>query len=186
MCMFSVVYSFVMVVPIYTMVGLQQTTVKFLFFLSIVTIMTAIGAVLGVIVGATSRDLLEAQNKLAPSLAPLILFSGWVIPKNQLAWYFKWIYDISFIQYALTAMQVNELTGLILTYDLVIPPIPNITNTSRHVEIPITGEWVLEHALHIDPNTSLPGILLLLTGMLFAIITLGYWVIRSDLSRKTG
>ena len=119
MCVFSVIFSLVLTVPIYTMVGLQLTVVKFLFFLSTVTIMTAIGAVLGVIVGATSRDLLEAQNKLAPSLAPLILFSGYVIPKAQLAWYFKWIYDISFIQYALTGMQVNQMTGLVLTLSLI-------------------------------------------------------------------
>ena len=75
----SIMYALLMCIPIYTMVELQMSGEKFVSFLLIVSskflycklkltlfiVMTIIGNVLGVIVGATSKDLVEAQNKVS-------------------------------------------------------------------------------------------------------------------------
>ena len=35
---------------------------------------------------------------VAPTLIPLILFSGYLIPFDQIPMYFKWLYELSFFQ----------------------------------------------------------------------------------------
>lgn len=63
----GIVFVFAIVLPIYFMVGLQLNISKFLYFVSLMICMTCIGNALGVAVGATSADLISAQNKLMPS-----------------------------------------------------------------------------------------------------------------------
>lgn len=60
------------------MVGFALDPIKVGVFTLGLVFSTLIGNALGVTVGAASKDLIEAQNMLAPVLAPLMLFSGWV------------------------------------------------------------------------------------------------------------
>lgn len=155
--------------------GLQAVPSKVIIFMTVMVLCTSIGNALGVVVGATSRDLMEAQNKLMPCMAPLTLFSGYVIPYGQLAAPFKFFYWISFFQYAISALQLNQFTGLDIEFKV------------DGYEFPITGDVILKRFLHLDPATH--HVIVYLAALLtYAIVItfLGYFVIKRALTKKTG
>ena len=84
MGLFGALFVMCMAFPVYFMVGFEVTFQKFGVFMLAMSLTTLIGNALGVTVGATAKDLIEATNMLAPLLAPLMLFSGYVIPRNQI------------------------------------------------------------------------------------------------------
>ncbi len=94
--LFSIFYATVMILPIYFLVGLQLTAEKLAAMILITSVSTVIGNSLGVIVGACSADLIEAQSALMPMLAPMLLFSGYVVPYAQLDFVlWRFFYHIS-------------------------------------------------------------------------------------------
>eukprot|EP00512_Aurantiochytrium_limacinum_P012641 CAMPEP_0171568526 /NCGR_PEP_ID=MMETSP0961-20121227/1814_1 /TAXON_ID=87120 /ORGANISM="Aurantiochytrium limacinum, Strain ATCCMYA-1381" /LENGTH=677 /DNA_ID=CAMNT_0012122667 /DNA_START=84 /DNA_END=2117 /DNA_ORIENTATION=- len=175
MAVLSTVHVAVMTFPIYFMVGLQPKLVNFLTFLCIMLLMTMIGNVLGVIVGAISKDLIEAQNTLAPMLAPMIISAGYVIPYKQLNAPLRCVYHISFFQFGLSALQLNEFKDLPIEIKI------------EDYEIPLTGNFILKNFLSLDPATHhVEDYLLRLVAALFIIIVIGYLVVRHRLRQKTG
>ena len=51
-----------------------------------------IGSCIGILVGCVSRDLNDARTTLVPTLAPLLIFSGYVVPFRNIPIYFRWAY----------------------------------------------------------------------------------------------
>lgn len=115
MNLFGILYTMGSVVPIYFMVGLEFTAVKFCYFASTIIALQAIGNALGLTVGACSADIIEAQNFLAPILAPTMIFSGFVLPMNQAPVYFHFLYRLSFMKDAITALAITEFKNLTFT-----------------------------------------------------------------------
>jgi hypothetical protein len=94
--LFSIFYATVMIMPIYFLVGLQLTAEKLAAMILITGVSTVIGNSLGVIVGACSANLIEAQSALMPMLAPMLLFSGYVVPYAQMDFVlWRFFYHIS-------------------------------------------------------------------------------------------
>jgi len=171
----SIVYVLFMTVPIFFMVGLVFTPTKFFFFLCIMVSLTCIGNALGVIMGATSEDLVAAQNKLMPTLAPLVLFSGYVIPYNQLNSVYKFFYHISFFQYGLSALQLNQLTDLDFKF--------SIWDT---LNFTLSGNQILKE-FSLDPETHhVEDYVLILLGYCLLVSWGGYFLVKYALQRKTG
>ena len=80
--------------PIYFLVGLKFEGMRFLIFLSNLTIMSSIGAALGLSIGSLVDNTQQAQQLVMPTLVPLELFSGYIIPKDKIPAYFMWLYKI--------------------------------------------------------------------------------------------
>ena len=57
-----------------------------------------IGTTIGIAVGSAADSFQDAQAMVAPTLIPLILFSGYLIPFDQIPSYFKFLYELSFFQ----------------------------------------------------------------------------------------
>ena len=57
-----------------------------------------IGTTIGIAVGSAADTFQDAQAMVAPTLIPLILFSGYLIPFDQIPSYFKFLYELSFFQ----------------------------------------------------------------------------------------
>jgi ABC-type multidrug transport system ATPase subunit len=94
--------------PVYSLVGLSAGADQVAYFVAILALMSCIGSSLGIIVGATSADLDSARGAIVPTLVPLLIFSGYLIPFAQIAPYFRWAYYASFFQYSLGALEINE------------------------------------------------------------------------------
>ena len=62
----------------------------------------------------------------------MLLFSGYLIPYAQIPGYFKWLYDISFFQYALGLVQINQFAGMDFTD---CPPKLEAANKDRRINI---------------------------------------------------
>jgi hypothetical protein len=85
-------------------------------------------------------------------------------------------------------MQLNQLQGLVIHADIHVPLVLPKWHVNRTIDfdVPITGEFVLEHVLELDPNASVWSYVAILAGYAAAIVFAGYWVVKRQLVRKTG
>ena len=73
--------------------------------------MSLVGGALGVVVGCLCKDVGAARTAILPTLVPLLIFSGYLIPLSRIKVYFKWCYYASFFQYSFAILQLNEFSG---------------------------------------------------------------------------
>eukprot|EP00615_Pteridomonas_danica_P007464 CAMPEP_0114361864 /NCGR_PEP_ID=MMETSP0101-20121206/25146_1 /TAXON_ID=38822 ORGANISM="Pteridomonas danica, Strain PT" /NCGR_SAMPLE_ID=MMETSP0101 /ASSEMBLY_ACC=CAM_ASM_000211 /LENGTH=220 /DNA_ID=CAMNT_0001507239 /DNA_START=1 /DNA_END=663 /DNA_ORIENTATION=+ len=99
-------------VPCYFLVGLQATAHQFFIFFAALSLLSAIGASLGIVIGTHAKDIQEAQGLIMPVLMPLMLFSGFFLPYDEIPVYFRWLYDVSFLRYAFNILKVNQWSGM--------------------------------------------------------------------------
>ena len=90
------------------MVGLSLSGTQFMIFALVLCILSICGAGLGIVFGTIAKDIQEAQGFVIPILMPLMLFSGFFLPYNDIPIYFKWLYDISFLRYAFNILKINQ------------------------------------------------------------------------------
>lgn len=98
LAMFSILFVVASTLPSFLMVGWELTTKRVGVLFATMFLSGMIGNALGVSVGAASKDLVEAQNMIIPLLAPLVLFSGYVVPRTQIPDWATPIYKLSFFQ----------------------------------------------------------------------------------------
>jgi len=85
-------YALFLGTPIYFLVGdpgnahlLGQPfdASRYFLFLALLALLATIGAALGLAVGALVKDIQQGQQAVMPTVIPLLLFSGYLIPFNQ-------------------------------------------------------------------------------------------------------
>jgi ABC-type multidrug transport system ATPase subunit len=146
---FQTINSVFMGLPIYLLVGLNLEPTRLLVFLSSLAVMSSIGAALGLFIGSLVSNTQQAQQVVMPTLVPLELFSGYIIPYNKIPSYFLWLYNISFFAYALSLLEINQFKGM--KFSDCTPEVFGCYNT---------GEELLT-AMHInvdDVNTDLTAL----------------------------
>ena len=122
-------------VPVYTLVGLQPSIMRFFIFLAALSCLVWLGVGVGIAVGANATTFQEAQAAIVPLLVPLILFSGYLIPYAQIPYYFKWLYEASFFQHAIAILEINQSSPVDFT------------------DCPFNLEWGSEvDHIAVDPN----------------------------------
>lgn len=115
--------------PMYLLVGLRLEIIRVLFFILINGMVSIVGVAIGFCIGSLARDYQVpfwipyfvnlhrrkgANQAIMPSLFPMMIFSGYMIPFFKIPIYFKWIYFVSIFQYGLSLLEINEFSGLIL------------------------------------------------------------------------
>ena len=123
------IHVLLMGLPVYFMVGLRLDGIQyFAVFFATLLVLAIIGSAAGMIIGALSKDVQSASAMILPTLVPLMLFSGYILPYNSLKVYFKPFYFVSFFQWALNLLEKNQFAGFTF---------PDCE--SREVVNPITG-----------------------------------------------
>jgi ABC-type multidrug transport system ATPase subunit len=93
--LFNGSYALFLGTPIYFLVGdpgnahlLGQPfdASRYFLFLALLALLATIGAALGLAVGALVKDIQQGQQAVMPTVIPLLLFSGYLIPFNQSKW----------------------------------------------------------------------------------------------------
>mmetsp|Transcript_20692 Transcript_20692/g.25711 ORF Transcript_20692/g.25711 Transcript_20692/m.25711 type:complete len:215 (-) Transcript_20692:38-682(-) len=102
------VATLAMALPVYFLVGLRRELFIFLRYLLICILLVCLGVSFGHCIGTLADNFQQVQSLVSPSLTPLILFSGYMIPQKQIPYWGKWLYDVSFFQYAMTLFQINQ------------------------------------------------------------------------------
>ncbi len=171
---FQTINALFMGIPIYFLVGLNAEPGRILIFLANLSIMSSIGAALGLFIGSQVKDTQQAQQVVMPTLVPLELFSGYLIPYNKIPDYFLWLYHISFFSYALNMLQLNQFHGM------------KFSDCVRSEVCPVacfeTGEELLEQ-LHIDLDSQPKNFMAL--GITFLVLSiLAYYGLKILISRR--
>jgi len=86
---FQSFFAVFMGIPIYFLVGLDKSIVKVAVFLANMCLLSCIGAALGVLLGCIVKDVAGAQQAVMPTVIPLLLFGGYVIPFSKIPVYFR-------------------------------------------------------------------------------------------------
>jgi hypothetical protein len=112
----NILGSLCLVLPVYTLVGgLQAGPVALATYYGTIGIMMFIGSAVGVFVGTQTDSLDEARSLLSPILSPMMLFCGFVLPHAAMPKWISWAYYASFLQYALSILQINQLRDKVFT-----------------------------------------------------------------------
>jgi len=130
----------------YGMIGLneggQLNLLKFVFVLILTNI---VATCLCMAVGAANRNVSAANMVASLCFLLAILFGGFLLNKDHIPWYARWIADLSFISHGYEALVVNEFVDNPLTFTLT-QSWSNASGTSGPKlpkQIPVPGEKVL-------------------------------------------
>ena len=95
-------------IPAYFMIGLAATAEQFFTFLLILMLLTLCGTSFGLLIGSIVKDMKEANAYMLPFLLPLLMYSGFFIPYENIVTPFQAIYFASFFQYGMSNAVINE------------------------------------------------------------------------------
>lgn len=96
----------------YYMIGLRGGSQHILTYILIQLLTINCGAGLLTLIGAMSKDM-SMGNALATTIITLAsLFNGLFLSPQNIPWFYKWLYSISFPGWAVSAAVMNELQGL--------------------------------------------------------------------------
>ena len=161
----------------YFMVGLSMSGHQFGISASVLCILSVCGAGLGIVVGTIAKDIQEAQGLVIPILMPLMLFSGFFLPYNDIPIYFRWLYDVSFLRYAFNILKINQWAGVNFS---------DCDDSSADNECPRTcyvdGEDYLDGTN--ASSISMANNFFILLGILAGMLILSFVVMRSAIMKK--
>jgi hypothetical protein len=107
-----------------------------------------------------------------PTLVPLELFSGYIIPYNKIPDYFLFLYNISFFAYALSLLEINQFSGA--EFSECSPPAPG--DTCPPAACFQTGEQLLASMNVYEDDVGRDVLALAVTFSLLSF--LGYYAMR--------
>jgi len=110
--LWQLLYCLLLMTPPYFMVGLKLEVMAFVEIYATLVLCSVIGTTIGLAVGILSKDVPDAQQKLMPTIVPMLLFSGWVIPYANIPIVFRWIYWISPFQWAFSVLRIIEFNNV--------------------------------------------------------------------------
>lgn len=197
----NVLGSICLVLPVYSLVGGAEAGLAALaIYYGTIGMMMFIGSAVGIFVGTLTDSLDEARSLLSPILSPMMLFCGFVLPHAAMPRWISWAYYASFLQYALSILQINQLKGKVFTRgcpaeiveealykDLAVwlddhaPPGWNIT-LPRHLGFPgnCSGLGPLrEQGLWPVPFGGIRGYFGIMALYLCACVTIAYTALRA-------
>ncbi|KAJ1453697.1 P-loop containing nucleoside triphosphate hydrolase protein [Pelagophyceae sp. CCMP2097] len=106
------VAALLLATPIYVLSGLRPGIHTFALFGAAQALLSCVGAALGLAVGGLSVDYASARQKIMPTLTPLIIFAGYLLPYSDLHAWCRWIYWCSLFQYGLTITKILQWRGV--------------------------------------------------------------------------
>jgi ABC-type multidrug transport system ATPase subunit len=107
-CLFQALYGVLFGCTFYFLVGLRIAATPVLSFLATVTMAGWISVVLGLFVGTLLPSVELATAFVGPVLAPLVIFSGFLVSGPSVPVYFVWLPAISYFKYAFEIMTVTQ------------------------------------------------------------------------------
>lgn len=105
---FQIVYAICFGSAVYFVLGFYPAATNFLIFLATLAIMSTIAGLAGFTAGTVFPTAQQATNIVPMIVMPLSIFAGLFVPLANIPSYFVWVYYLSFFQYAIQVMMVNE------------------------------------------------------------------------------
>ena len=160
------------------MVGLSMSGNQFGIFVAVLGILSVCGAGLGIVVGTIAKDIQEAQGLVIPILMPLMLFSGFFLPYNDIPIYFRWLYEISFLRYAFNILKINQWADV----NFSDCDDSSVMSTVCPFACYVDGEAYLDGTK--ASSISMANNFFILLGILAVMLTLSFVIMRRAIMRK--
>eukprot|EP01132_Coremiostelium_polycephalum_P005159 gene5159-6421_t len=165
---FTMCYSLLFSIPIYWMSGLERDAEKFLIFIAIYYMYLQILVSFSQFLGFVSPNLSVANEISGITFSIFCLFAGFIVQKDHIPNYFRFLNYVSFTKYLVESLTVNEMHGSIEFYctqnQYLYVPITNTTEVKPFCPIQ-NGEMVLRQ-LNLD-ETVLRNNAFILLGIYF-------------------
>ncbi|KAH7070040.1 BcATRO, ABC transporter [Paraphoma chrysanthemicola] len=108
---YKILNAFTFNVPIYLMTHLRREAGPALFFVLTTFLITMVMSMLFRTMAATSRTMAQAITPGSLFVTALLMFSGFIIPKDYILGWTEWFYYINPLAYAYEAITINEFSG---------------------------------------------------------------------------
>jgi ABC-type multidrug transport system permease subunit len=109
----ALLFSFVLAIPVYFMIGFRNETDNILKFLLVVAIHAITANAIAFFIGAAAPSVTVAQIASPVLLTLFLLFGGPVMNLETIPSIFKWMQYVSLISYSNKALSQNEFAGQI-------------------------------------------------------------------------
>jgi len=183
----QMVLALVLALPVYFLVGLRLDNSGEHLFIAVgcLVLCSVSGTTMGLAAGSCSKDIVGALGLVLPVMAPMLLFSGWVIPYSEVPVAFKWIYWISPFQYAFNILRINQFRGINFEDDGCI-------NGQHDVKSPFSplfcngNEYLDTLSFDLDPIDYMKRAFLLLGAVGVTVIIFTFTILSWKVQKKTG
>mmetsp|Transcript_32796 Transcript_32796/g.81228 ORF Transcript_32796/g.81228 Transcript_32796/m.81228 type:complete len:677 (+) Transcript_32796:126-2156(+) len=168
--------SLLLTIPVYFMVGLVLTPYRFFVFLACLALLSFTGCVVGLMVGCAVNDTRDAQQVVLPTIVPLMLFSGYMIPYDSIPIYFKWLYHISFFQYSFAILRINQFVDITFDDCPELSWIPCFHTGVQYLQTP---------QVDLDPATHPMWFLFAMLAVIMCVfVVCGFFLMRWKIGKK--
>mmetsp|Transcript_17197 Transcript_17197/g.43854 ORF Transcript_17197/g.43854 Transcript_17197/m.43854 type:complete len:757 (+) Transcript_17197:132-2402(+) len=179
-CTLQAVFTVIFCTVLYFMAGLLLNVTAFFTFLGVHLVVGFIAVVIGLLFGFLIPNVRLATALVPIIMMPLVLFSGFLISRDNVPVYFVWLFYISYLQYSnqiLTSSQFSngfEFNNCTRTFNTPCPYGTGIQPGTKFLGPPI----------NFDPSESLEngGILIAFFGV-FLILSFGVLLWRATQKR---
>ncbi|KAI3642679.1 hypothetical protein MP228_012234 [Amoeboaphelidium protococcarum] len=154
--------TLVFCVPIYWMLGLQATAVRFFTFVAILCLHTVVATLLGIAISSGAPSVRVGQSIAPLSIIVFMIFAGQLVNVDSVTVVLRWIKYTSFVRYSYSAIAVNEFSGLNFECPT---PVPGCVQT---------GQSILDQFSLVAFPSSLWYCLLVNAGIAFIFLIGGY------------
>jgi len=128
----------------YGMIGLNEGgEFNLLTFVFVLILTNIVATCMCMAVGAANRNVSAANMVASICFLFSILFGGFLLNKDHIPWYARWIAYLSFISHGYEALVVNEFVGNPLTFTLTQSWSNQTNGSTLPRQIPVPGEKVL-------------------------------------------
>ena len=139
----------------YQMIGLNEGDEDCLAWFVLTLIVTNVAATcMCMAIGAASRSVASANAIASLCFLVAALFGGFLLNKDQIPRYARWIAAVSFVNYGYEALVVNEFADNPRTFTLT----SGWNSTTLPNEVPVPGEKVLStfgfHVAEVSPDVA--------------------------------
>ena len=160
------------------MVGLRPGLGHFAVFLLAAYVMGSIGVVLGTALGIMLPAVHMVTAAVPPLIMPQLLFSGFMLRPNDIPFYFKWLYYISFFQYSFQVLLIDQFRGFEFAPCDPFKEFCPLGFGSK------TGDaWITTVMGYEVKGDAIPLAWSALIGMLVFFFVGGYWIAKWEAAR---
>lgn len=166
-------YTAVYCTILYYLVGLRPGFSHFLIYMGASQLMGSIGIVLGTVLGIALPAVHMVTAVVPPIIMPQLMFSGFMVRPDNIKWYFKVFYYLSFFQYSFQLLLVDQLRDFEFEFCHVgaefCPLGPGVQYGDG---------WITQVMGYTVDDQSLAKCWIVLASMLVGFLILGYWVTK--------
>lgn len=180
----QLLFSLLLIIPVYFLVGLRLDDGGIHLFVAAACLLTCsvTGTTLGLAIGSLTSTMDGAMGFMMPTLVPLLLFNGYMIPYSQIPIFFKPLYWISPFQYSFNILRINQFRELHFADDSCLNG-QHLTDGALYCN---GNEYLENTGLTGDLTEHMQRSFLILAALGFVVLGLAYLAVRSKTYSKTG